>query len=76
MRHSRKLRLGAILALGATAAVTLAAAASAGQVFRETVHEEDTLVLGDFVGVQSVRAGQARRGAGRPAAVAVRTSMR
>lgn len=51
MKHSRKLRLGAILALGATAAVTLAAAASAGQVFRETIHEKDTLVLEDFCDV-------------------------
>src|SRR6266508_3801975 len=45
MRHSRALRLSAILALGATAAVMLAAAASAGQIFRETFHEEDTFVL-------------------------------
>jgi len=37
-----------ILALGATAAVTLGAAASAGQVFRETVHDEGTFVLEDF----------------------------
>jgi hypothetical protein len=35
-------------ALGATAAVTLAATAGAGQVFRETIHDEDTLVLEDF----------------------------
>ena len=54
MRHSRKLRLGAILALGATAAVTLAAAASAGQVFRETIHDEDTLVLADFCDQQAL----------------------
>jgi hypothetical protein len=51
MTHLRRLRLGAILALGATAAVTLAAAASAGQVFRETIHEEDTFVLDDFCDV-------------------------
>ena len=51
MRHSRKLRLGAILALGATAAVTLATAASAGQVVRETFHEEGTFVLEDFCDV-------------------------
>jgi hypothetical protein len=50
-RRSRKLRLIAILALGATAAVTLAAAASAGQVFRETIHDEDTIVLNDFCDV-------------------------
>ena len=46
MRHSRK--LGAILALGATAAVTLAAAASAGQAFRDTIHVEDTFTEEDF----------------------------
>ena len=51
MRHSRALRLSTILALGATAAVMLAAAASAGQIFRETFHEEDTLVLNDFCDV-------------------------
>ena len=48
MRHSCKQRLGVILALGATAAVTLGAAASAGQVFRGTVHDEGTFVLEDF----------------------------
>jgi hypothetical protein len=51
MRHSHKLRLSAILALGATAAVTLAAAASAGQIFRETFHEEETEVISNFCGV-------------------------
>jgi hypothetical protein len=51
MRHSRKLRLSATLALGATAAVMLAAAASAGQIFRETFHEEETLVLTNFCDV-------------------------
>jgi hypothetical protein len=51
MRHSRKLRLSAILALGATAAVMLAAAASAGQAFRETFHEEETLVFNHFCDV-------------------------
>jgi hypothetical protein len=51
MRHSRKLRLSAILALGATAAVTLAAAASAGQIFRETFHEEVTEVINNYCGV-------------------------
>jgi hypothetical protein len=51
MRHSRKLRLGATLALGATAAVMLAAAASAGQIFRETFHEEETLVFTNFCDV-------------------------
>lgn len=51
MRHSRALRLSTILALGAAAAVMLAAAASAGQIFSETFHEEDTLVLNDFCDV-------------------------
>jgi hypothetical protein len=51
MRHSRKLRLSAFLALGAIVAITVAAAATAGQVFRETLHEEDTLVLNDFCDV-------------------------
>jgi hypothetical protein len=47
MRRSRTLRLGAILALGAAAAVMLATAASAKVIVRETTHEEDTLVLND-----------------------------
>ena len=51
MRHSRALRLSAILALVATAAVMLATAASARQVFRETIHEEGTLVLKNFCDV-------------------------
>jgi hypothetical protein len=51
MRHSRKLRLSAILALGATAAVMLAAAASAGQIFRETFHEEVTEIINNYCGV-------------------------
>ena len=51
MRHSRKLRLSAILALGAAAAVMLAAGASAGQAFRETFHEEETLLLNNFCDV-------------------------
>jgi hypothetical protein len=51
MRHSRALRLSTILALGAAAAVMLAAGASAGQIFSETFHEEDTLVLNDFCDV-------------------------
>jgi hypothetical protein len=51
MRHSRKLRVGAILALGATAAVTLATTASAEQILREKIHEEETFVLNDFCDV-------------------------
>lgn len=51
MRHSRTLRLGAALAVGATAAVMLAAPAGAGQVFREPFHEEETFVVSDQCGV-------------------------
>ena len=51
MRHSRKLRLSAILALGVTAAVTFAAAASGGQIFRETFHEEEAEVIANFCDV-------------------------
>jgi hypothetical protein len=50
MRPSRTLRLGAMLALGAIAAVLLAAAAGAkpGQVFRETIHDEFEFVDDNF----------------------------
>jgi hypothetical protein len=48
MRRSRTLRLGAFLALGATAAVMLAAAASAGPPFRETIHDEFSFVDPNF----------------------------
>ena len=48
MRHSRKLRLSAILALGATAAAMLAGAASAQPPFKERFHEEGTFVDEDF----------------------------
>jgi hypothetical protein len=50
MRLSRTLRLGAMLALGAVAAVMLAAAAGAkpGQVFRETIHDEFEFVDDNF----------------------------
>jgi hypothetical protein len=51
MRPSRTLRLRAILVLATTAAVILTSAASAGQVTRETIHEEGTVVLGDFCDV-------------------------
>ena len=54
MRHSRTPRFSAILALGATAAVMLAGAASGGQVFRDTIHEEDTVVLTDFCDVSGL----------------------
>ena len=48
MTHARKHRLGVIMALGAMAAVTPGAAAGAGQVFRETIHDEGSFVLEDF----------------------------
>jgi hypothetical protein len=50
MRPSRTLQLSAILALGAIAAVMLAAAANAapGQVFRETIHDEFEFVDENF----------------------------
>jgi hypothetical protein len=54
MRRSRKHRLGALLALGATLALTVGTAAIAGQVFRETIHEEGTEVINDFCGVQGL----------------------
>jgi hypothetical protein len=50
MRHSRKLRLSAILALGATAAAMLAAGASAQPPFMERFQEEGTFVDEDFCG--------------------------
>jgi hypothetical protein len=51
MRHSRALRLSAILALGAAAAVMLATSASAKLIVREAIHEEGTDVINDFCDV-------------------------
>ena len=51
MRHPCKLRLGATLALCAAAAVMLVATAGAGQVERQTIHEEGTVLLDDFCDV-------------------------
>jgi len=48
--RSRACRLGAMLALAATAAVTFAVAASAAPPIRETIHEEFSFVDGDFCG--------------------------
>jgi hypothetical protein len=70
MRHSRTLRLRAILALGATAAVMLATPASAGQVFRELIHEEDTFVINDFCDVPGLTVEVASVVDGRVQAVA------
>ena len=47
-RRSGTLRFGAILALGATAAVMLAATAGAGPPFRETIHDEFEFVEENF----------------------------
>ena len=51
MRHSRRLRLGALVALGVTAAVMLTAAATAGPPAREVIDDEMTFVEDDFCGV-------------------------
>lgn len=51
MTRSRTFRLGAILTLGITAAVTLATAASGGQIFREKIRDEvDSEIITDFCG--------------------------
>ncbi len=50
MRHSRKLRLSALLALGVTAAAMLAAGAAAQPPFKERFHDEGTFVEEDFCG--------------------------
>ena len=55
MKHTRKLRLGAVLALVATAAITVATTASAGgQLFRELIDEEESAVEVDFCGVEGL----------------------
>lgn len=54
VRPSHMLRLSAIVALGAAAAVMLAAAASAGQPMRETIHVEDEFVIEDFCDVSGL----------------------
>jgi hypothetical protein len=58
MNHPLTLRLGAILALSATAALVLSAAANAGQVTRTTLHVEDTVVLEDFCDVEGLTVEQ------------------
>lgn len=60
MGHSRKVRLGTILVLGATLAVMLATAASAGPPFRETIHDERTFVLDDYCDVSGLSVEIAR----------------
>jgi hypothetical protein len=50
MRHSRRLRLSALLALGVTAAAMLATGAAAQPPFMERFHDEGTFVDEDFCG--------------------------
>jgi hypothetical protein len=50
MRHSGKLRLSALLALGVVAAAMLAAGAAAQPPFKERFHDEGTFVDEDFCG--------------------------
>ena len=55
MKHSRKLRLSAVLVLVASAAITLVATASgAGQLFREPIDETEIRVEQDFCGVDGL----------------------
>ena len=55
MRHSRKLRLSTLPALVATAAIALAATASAGgQLFRAPIDEKESHVEKDFCGVDGL----------------------
>lgn len=55
MRHSRKLRLSTVPALVATAALALAATASAGgQLFREPIDENEIRIEEDFCGVDGL----------------------
>ena len=51
MRHVRTLRMSAVLAVGAALALAGATAATAGQIFRETFHEETAEIQTDFCGV-------------------------
>jgi hypothetical protein len=54
MRRSGKCWFAAILALVATVAATLVASAAAEVVFRETFHDEGTVVLEDFCDVSGL----------------------
>ena len=54
MRPPRTRRLKAILVLAATAALMLTAAAGAGKVSREMIHEEGTEVIDDFCEVEGL----------------------
>jgi hypothetical protein len=50
LRHSRKLRLSALLALGVTAAAMLSVTASAEPLLKERFHDEGAFVDEDFCG--------------------------
>lgn len=54
------MRFRGALALGATAACVLVAAANGGQVFQETIHEERTFVVEDYCDVQGMNVEIAR----------------
>ena len=54
MRPPRTRWLRVILVLAATAALMLTAVASAGNVSRTTIHEEDTVVIDDFCEVEGL----------------------
>jgi hypothetical protein len=55
MKHSRKVRFSAVLALVATAAIALATVASGGgQLFRELVDERESEIETDFCGVEGL----------------------
>ena len=70
MGHPRKLRLGAVLALVATAAIALATTASGGgQLFRELIDEEESAIELDFCGVEGLTVEFATHVVGRAHAV-------
>ena len=65
MKHSRKIRLGAVLVLVASAAATLVATASAGgQLFREPIDEIEIHVEEDFCGADGLTVEFARHTVG------------
>jgi hypothetical protein len=54
MGRSHTLRFGAVLAVGAAAAVSMAATASAKVIFDETFHDEETELVEDFCGISGL----------------------
>lgn len=69
MKHSRKLRLSAVLVLVATAAITVTTASAGGQLFRELIDEEESAVEVDFCGTEGLTVEFARHSVGRVHAV-------